>query len=234
MILNTMTPAEITSEILNDFNISVKSWERLCNEYDRERKKLKIEKDLAYHKIFKIKSHKKNVWVFILSKAPSHEKYRSADSINVLSYTYLFTPSGLRVFKVVPTGGLAVYNGHLFNRYYERMGLPPAEPVQMVNTFFINNGYSTAKAKLVDGKSFVLGVCKDGFILGELQNNNQWIVYKTFITRNQSGGDQDGIELNLLNGLQDQIEKQLNEDDFDRLSYELNVDVAKGVSPNSL
>lgn len=125
--------------------------------------------------------------------------------------------------------GLSVYNGHLFKRYNERMSLKLSTPLDIVKTFFINNGYSQCQVIERDNKKFTLSVCKEGLMLGEIQNNGKWLVNKTFLSRDLIGIDQEEIEVDLLKSLYSQIEEELNKKDFDKNSYNYKADIIKGI-----
>lgn len=231
MLLDTMSPEELTMEIHADFKKVCNSWLRISTEYDKERKKLKIDKHKSYNKYYEIKSKKNNNWLFLLSKAPS-EKYKGLESINVCSLVYYYSVDGLRVFKIRPEGGLQVYNGHLFTRYNERLNLGIIKPLDSVKHFFINNGYSTTQVIKKESKEFIISVCKDGLLLGELQNNLGWLINKTFITKDLMRADQNREETSLLDSLQAQIEEALNQPEFDKNHYSYLADVFKGIKPS--
>jgi hypothetical protein len=229
MLIDTMSPEELTREILIDWDITTKSWERLSLSYDRDRRRLKVDKRSSYSKVYEIKTHKKNTWIFILSKAPAVEKYQGLRDINICSLVYYYNPTGLRVFKIMPTGGLNVYNGHFFKRYNERMSLGLTTPLEIVKHFFINNGYSTIKILPKEDREFTLSVCKEGLLLGEIQEGRSWIVNKTFITRELSSGAQDEIEEELLKHLREGIEEEITKPDFNRDSYDYKTDIIKAL-----
>ena len=67
-------------------------------------------------------------------------------------------------------------------------------------------------------------------MLGERTKNRQWIVNKTLISRELSGGDQNEIESGLLIDLQKDIEAELNWVEFDREAYNYKADVMKGIT----
>ena len=194
MLVENMTPLEVGAEIMKDWPFAITCWDRLCNDYDKLRRKGNVNKSSTYPIAFPIKTSKRNNWIFILSKAPSDESYRGASSINICSLTYYFNTKGLRVFKIMPTGGLNVFNGHLFQRYNERMELNLIEPMEVVKQFFMNNGYFTSKIIKKDDRDFTITVCRDGLLLGEMQENGTWLVNKTFITKDQKFLFQDEIE----------------------------------------
>jgi hypothetical protein len=230
MIIDTMTPKEITIEIRTDFEVCRKSMERFAMDYDRERRRDKIGKEITHSKVYPIKTKNKNIWLFILSKAPTEGKYKGMESINICSLVYYYNQTGLRVFKIIPTGGLSVFNGHLFKRYNSRMILNLTNPLDIVKHFFINNGYSTAKVLPKDGRELVIGVCRDGILLGELNEGRTWLVYKTFITREDLRRDQETIEEELIDHLRDEITEEINNVAFNREEYFYKTDIFKGIN----
>ena len=230
MLIETMTPIEVTSEILEDWSIVTKSFDRLVNDYDKERRRSKIDKGDIYSLPYEIKTKKKNTWIFIFSKAPSEDKYKGQSSINICSLVYYYSSIGLRVFKIMPKGGISVYNGHLFKRYNERMSLGLEKPLDIVKHFFINNGYFTSKVIPKNNKEFTISVCKEGLLLGELQEDRSFLVNKTFINKNLIRLDQNEAEEELIKSLQDEIETELNKVDFDKESYYYKADIIKGIT----
>jgi hypothetical protein len=225
MLVEKMTPEEINIEIFTDWNAVKGSLDRLTKEYDRERAKRKISKTETYHKTYAIKSHKKNLWNFLLSKAPSENTYKGVDSINICSIVNYYTPLGLRVFKIMPSGGLSVYNAHLFTRYNDRMSLGLIKPLDIVLHFFKNNGYYTAKIISREERELSIATCKDGLLLGELLRANNWILHKTFIDKGLKSKAQDKIEEGLLNSLQEAIVQELNKADFNKDLYNYQADI---------
>ena len=208
MLVETMTPEEITMEVISDLiKIQETSSERIGFEYERMRRRLKIKNDAIFCKAFEIKSHKKNNWMLFLSKADGVEKYRSGADINVLEITYFHTTKGLRVFRPLTSGGIAVYKGHLFNRYNDRMNLGLTSPKEKVKHFFINNGYIDYKIVKKDNKQLSIGTCRNGLLLDEIQNN--WIVNNTFITKDLMYLDQSEIESSLIESLKTAIMKEV-------------------------
>jgi hypothetical protein len=225
MLVESMSPHEINVEIFTDLKSVQNSLDRIATEYNKERVKFKIKKTEIYSKTYAIKSHKKNHWNFLLSKAPAEITYKGLGSIVVCSIVNYYTVSGLRVFKIMPTGGLSVYNGHLFTRYNERMNLGLTKPLDVVLHFFQNNSYYAAKIIPKEGKELSVAVCKDGLLLGELMRACNWHLHKTFVDNGLKGKAQDKIEKELLDSLQSEIEEELNNQNFDKESYYYQADI---------
>ena len=181
MLTPTMTPTEVNAEIFSDWEVVQTSIERMTKEYDVSRRRKKIPKDDIYPIARDIKSKKKNTWIFIFCKEPGKGKYKGLDSINVCGLVYYHTKIGLRVFKIRPevnqdlplmreSYGLSVFNGHLFSRYDERLNLGLKLPLDKVRHFFFHNGYSMAGHVLQDGKEVIVSICRDGFLLGNMEH----------------------------------------------------------------
>jgi len=230
MLLDTMNLTELANEVLTDWEKAAKSLERIGLEYTKQRKRLKISRDEIYRKIYEIKTKKKNKWIFILSKVQSDEKYNGSCSIEASCFVYFYTSVGLRVIKIVPEGGFAIFNGHLFSRYNERMKLKLIEPLEMVKHFFFNNGFCTSKELSKDGRAFTFGIVKDGILLGEIHGD--WIVYKTFVTRDLITPNQCAIEDDLVTSLQDEIREELNNPEKDKVSHYYKSDILKVLKVN--
>ena len=192
MLVQSMNTTEITTEVRRDYEIIQNtSIVRLAQEYDRERKKLKIDKTRIFTKEYCIRTAAKNNWLLFLRKRPSEEKYKGLPSIAICAVTYYYNETGLRVFNSSHPELLSVYNGHFFSRYNERMKLNLNQPVEAIKHFFKYNGdISYTLTDKQDG-DFVVGFCPGGFTLAEFQNDRTWLVNKTFVSKDMIRPDQD-------------------------------------------
>ena len=229
MIIDTMNPRELTTEIGADYLNIQRSLERLARDYDRERRRGKVDKQDPYPRAYDIKTKKKNTWIIVMDKAYSEETYKGVGSIGIACLVYYYTPIGLRVFKIMLPQGLSVFNSHLFKRYNERLDLGLSSPLEIVKHFFIHNPGHVNKILPKGGREFTVGICKEGLLLGELQEGRLWLVYKTFITRDLMGPEQGDIEGGLINSLREDIEKELNSPEFNREAYTYKADIYKGI-----
>lgn len=87
-----------------------------------------------------------------------------------------------------------------------------------------------AKVIPKDGRQFVLSVCNEGLLLGEMQAAF-WMVYKTFLTRELIKQDQTEAEAELMADLQADIQAELSRTNFDKDSYFYKADILKGIRP---
>jgi len=204
MIVETFTNKELINEVLQDWNEAINHLDTLAKDYDKNRRKFKFNKDRPFAKSYLVKSKRLNNWLFILDKAPS-VSYKDTGSINICSLVYYYTSSGLRVIKVMPEGGLSVYNGHLFTRFNERLNLGLIEPLDIVKRFFSVNGYFISKVIPKGDREFTLSTCKEGLLLGELQEERTLLIHKTFINKDQLREEQKDIEQELIDNLQKEI-----------------------------
>jgi hypothetical protein len=223
MLLETMNQKEITREIFYDYEwICLTSLVRIGDEYARERKKKRVPLTEAYTKIYEIKTKMKNRWMIFLSKGASDSKYEGNASLCFI--TFYYTVNGLRVFKIRPEGGLSVYNAHLFQRYNERMFLNLSEPLDRVKHFFTHNGHFFISVDQKNDSSTnsldTLAVCKDGFLLGELLEDTGWVLHKTFISLEEAKAGQIDVKEELLLRFQEEIERVINEENFDVMRYQ--------------
>jgi hypothetical protein len=230
MLVDAMNPTEIKQEVQNDWNAVRNSLDRLASEYDRERRKNKIDKRSVYSIAYPIKTKRKNTWIIFLSKAPGVNAYKGQQDINVLSVVYYYNSIGLRVLKLNEQDGLIVYNGHLFTRYKERMALIISNPIDVVKHFFINNGYASSKVTPIDGRDLTITKVKEGFLLGELQHERTWLVHKTFINKDLARVDQNEIEQGLIDSLKKQLEQEINNLEYDQHDFNYKTDVMKAIS----
>lgn len=231
-----MNTAELTKEIFTDWPFMVKSLDRLVHEYDRHRRRAKIDKALEYGKAYEIKTHRKNTWVIILSKNPAHEKYKGLESVSWEGVVYYRNAQGLRVFGVnQQTQGISVYNGHLFMRYNERLGLGLVKPIDIIKRFFCNNGYALTRIIRKGDREYTIKVCRDGLLLGELYQDGKWQVNRTFISRDLARMDQDEVERDLLEGLENEIQKEMAHytKGFSRHTMKFRDEIIKGIRPES-
>lgn len=201
-----MDHIEITNELKKDYDHIMRTTViRLCGEYDRERKKLKIDKRRTYTKIYCIKTARKNNWILFIRKAPSEEIYKPGDNVLISTIAYYYNKTGLRVFDCRPAKTIGVYNGHFFTRYNERMKLDLSSPLDIVKHYFKYNGYQSYKVVQKDNRNYMIGVSKDGLTLGEMQHGIMWIVNKTFISKDIFRSDQDEEEKELIAAMQSNI-----------------------------
>ena len=196
MLIETMSDEEVNKEIISDYlelSKDIAMITSLGNDYDKMRRKLKISPSSTFCIAFPIKTNNNNNWFLFLSKAHSVTKYKGTESINILELTYCYTDIGLRAFKMIPDSdgtvginGISVFNSHLFTQYAKRLNLNISDPIKLMEHFFTKNGYFSMKFN----EKASLATCSEGIILGELQNANQWVVFKTFITDLQMFPDQ--------------------------------------------
>jgi hypothetical protein len=227
-----MTNEEIHMKIMDEFNlIKSRYWPLKEKEYDKIRRKNSIPKTAQFSKSFEFRTPSKNTWILIFGKAPADEKYKGPESISVCSLVYYYNETGIRVFKIVPTGGLSVFNAHFFTRYNERMNLNLVKPLDKVKHYFENNGFSKGQTFEKEGRIFILSKCKAGYLLGEIQNNGYWMVFKTFIPNDFARTDQKETGDQLMDSLLIDIQEDLKKPNFDKDSYFYKADVYKGINP---
>jgi hypothetical protein len=231
MLVEAMNPAEIATQVYREYiKIFCTTVQRLVYEYDRERRKLKIDKSRIYTKHYAIKTAQKNHWIIFLGKAPSKEKYKGLECTNVCCMVYYYTSKGFRAF--VPSSGnaLIIYNGHLFKRYNERLNLNLASTLEAAIHFFTYNCYVHPDAINKDERVFTIGFCKDGLLLGELKHNNVWLEWKTFISRNLARADQDEMEKQLMEELNEHIAAEIKKDTGDTKALKIMQDKIKAIT----
>ena len=195
MLVETMTPEEITREIFTDWEtLAEKTLPRLAQEYDRARKRLKVNKESRFAKMYEIKTKKKNNWFLVLNKGVDVEKYRTWRDIDLTKLVYYYTKRGIRVFEIIGDDDkLAVYNAHLFSRYRERMKLDIPNPYDVVKYFFLNDSYA-----VINDFDEAFSPRKNGIVLGTYLKEMGWIMCNTFITNEMKFSDQNEIEKQLI------------------------------------
>ncbi len=217
MLVPSMNATEIKTQVYREFdklfNTTVK---RLSTEYDRERKKLKIDKTRMYVKDYHIKTTGKNNWIICIGKAASKEKYDGIGTLAVCTVVYYYTEKGIRVFNPLKDGFVAVYNGHLFQRYNERLHLNLSQPVDILSHFFKNDAELHDTIIEKQQRQYTVGFCKSGMLLGEYIPEDNWQIWKTFVSRDLTRASQHETENELLNDLYVQLEAALKSDNCDK------------------
>jgi hypothetical protein len=204
-----MNHLELKKEVLRDFQkLRDTTEDRLATAYDKERRKFKIEKTRNYPKVYPVKTATKNNWLIFVKKAPAEEIYKGFDTMNVCYVVYFYGSAGLSVINIGPAH-LELYYGHFFKRYNERMKLGLDNTLDAVKKFFANGGFGIYSIIKKDGKDYSIGVSGEGILLGEVKHNRQWVINKTFISRDIMRSDQDATEKELINTLNNDIIKAL-------------------------
>ena len=194
MLVPAMNSKEITNEILRDWEKLTKTTvDRLTDEYDRERRKFKIDKAKTYPKAYPVKTASKNTWIVFLQKAPAIPKYKNVYDAVGCCVVYYYSTKGIKAFRYNSTEKyLEVFNGHFFARYNERLQLDLNSPVEAIKRFFNNSGYLQCQIIKKDGKEYSTGLCREGMALGEYNSNMDvpWMIHKTFIHHDLKGHQQ--------------------------------------------
>lgn len=200
------------------------------DEYDRERKKLKIKKENNYFKIYKVKTAAKNNWLLYIHKCHTEEQYRGPESARYMNVAYYYDSVGLKVVSIGYENMLTTYNGHFFKRYNERIGLNLSQPLDIVNAFFANCGYVHADVIEKKDRLSLFGVVKDGLMLGDYHQNPVTLEWKTFITRDLKKAEQDNMEKDLIEGLQMQVIRARQQDTYNPLILARTKEIFKAIT----
>jgi hypothetical protein len=209
MLLTTMTDAEISTQIHKEYSILWDTTvERLLGEYDRERRKLKVDKASTYEKDYRVKTHGKNNWIICIGKQPSYPKYTGDESTCITCAVYYHAERGTRVLIPADGGRTSVFNPHFFHRYNERLNLQLQKPLDVIVHFLKNSKDIYDYLSPHQNKIKVNGYCKNGLLFGELSPDKKWLVWKTFVSRDLAKPEQEQMEA-ILKG---QLAKQLLDD----------------------
>lgn len=204
MLVPTMNRHEVTAEVHRD-NKKIKdiTLQRLMNEYDRERKKLKIRKTDVYHKAYPIKTGAKNNWIIFIEKSPGADCYSSVADVGYCCVVYYYSKDGLLVLRPQrDREDIEVFFGHVFTRYNQRLRLNINSKVEIIKSYFKVNGYSNGEYTIKDGKKYLVSICKEGMMLGTYYTDPEWLVHKTFISNDLKRPDQDKREKQMMLDLQ--------------------------------
>lgn len=179
-----MNRKQVTAEFMRDYEkIESTTLVRLQSEYDRERRKRKIDPCSDYVKVHTIKTKAKNNWIIIIRKPYSISKYKNTGDSCYCCITYYYDKDGLLVLRHRDEeNGIEAYWGHFFTRYNQRMHLNLGSTVKIIKTFFINSG--SIGYHIYPNKNFrSAGICREGFLFGRMDKENNWIINKTFVSK---------------------------------------------------
>lgn len=212
-----MNHTEVTKEFFRDLEIiEATTLVRLCNEYYRERKKFKIKPGSSYPKVYHIKTKAKNPWIIFMLKPPSVEQYRSVSDSRFCCVTYYHSKKGLQVLRACKDiNGIECFWGHFFARYQQRMRLKISSIQKLIEHYFLNNGYVHHCIASTDtGKS--IGICREGFLFGQLTHNNTWLINKTFVSTQTANNGQKKFAAKLVDLIKEDLITQLAAKQFDQ------------------
>jgi hypothetical protein len=231
MLLSNMNTSEIKTQLRRDYEKLEKSTlPRLCQEYDRERKRLKIDKERTWAKAYTVKTASKNNWIISLQKRPTMERYKGLEAVIGCPVTYYYDHVGLVVLHWTPgTEIVQSYNGHFFERYNERMALGLTSPLEIVKYFFQYNGHAHYVTFQKDGTCHLVGFSKDGLMLGLYHEKDNWMKWKTFVSRDLVREDQEEMEAMAFSQFQKEIEEAIRTEAISG-KRSLELDQLKGVS----
>jgi hypothetical protein len=204
MLVPAMNRHEVLSEIKRDQKKLVEtSYPRLVKEYEKERKKLKINKTEAWGKVYQIRTAAKNNWLVFIAKCPAAPVYNNEFDLVCGCFVYQHTNKGMQVMRQMQNGtGVEVFNGHVFARFNQRLHLNLTNPLDIVKRFFLHNGYNTTDLQEKNGKLFSTAMCKEGLLLGNYYKDPFWLIHKTFISKELERKDQLKKEREMLLDMQ--------------------------------
>jgi hypothetical protein len=186
MLVSTMTKSEIDLEVNLDYAEIIQSnvLYLFRKEYFLNRKSKGISAKKDYPIFKEITSKRKNHWYLLAKKQDQILKYQDEEDTSIRLFMYSFTERGFRVYLATDAGNTLIYNGHLFDRYNERMGLGMTDLREIAKEYFIHNSivhHQMMPDRDEQGTIKAVGISKDGFSLGILQFRPFWTVHKTFL-----------------------------------------------------
>lgn len=211
-----MNRKEVTAEFMRDYQkIESTTLVRLQSEYDRERRKRKINPSSDYVKVYTIKTKAKNNWIIILRKPYSISKYKNTGNICYCCVTYYYDKDGLLALRHREgENGIDAYWGHFFTRYNQRMHLNLGSIVEIIKTFFVNSG--SIAYHIHPNKNFrSAGICREGFVFGRMDKENNWIINKTFVSKANAFDSQNKAGQKIVAQFGAQLLLQLFEEESD-------------------
>ena len=218
MLLSTMTSAEVNTQINREvLKLKATTLPRLLQEYDRERRKLKIEKHSNYCKDYRIKTAGKNNWIICVNKSIAHSKYRNVEDATISCAVYYYSDKGIRLFCPEEDGRVNVYNGHFLNRYNERLGLGLSNMTDIILHFLKNDRESYYQTETDNGEGPAIAFCRNGMMLGRAECTHQynWLIWKTFVNKELTRKDQAKTDESLFHYFSEQIAMESQKTDCD-------------------
>jgi len=170
MVVPSMNNNGINEVITKDIEILCKSSTlvRLSKEYYMERKRYKVKKDDEYTKFYDIKTQSQNTWLVKIAKDQFSKNYNKPSDGCDMMFDYYHFEHDFRIYTLIADGHLAVFNGHFFNRYRERIKLNIPDSLGITKRYLGNNFASTYNyMPEKDGKCKFMALVKEGFIMGE-------------------------------------------------------------------
>ena len=219
MLVETMDNEQVKVEILKDFDSIINTHSRLSEKYGRIRFEKKINKRETYPYLFKLKSNRKNNWLVHMMKTPGDSKYDGQPEIK--STVFYLNKLGYRVFDISMNHDIRVFNGHFFHRYSQRNNIQYSNFADIVGHFFNHNTYFSSEIKISSSSLLVITSCNSGIMLGEIQPELGWIVYKTFIDRTLYNIEQTQIEMNIIASLKSELGIDLSSNNVDSEEHEI-------------
>jgi hypothetical protein len=216
-----MNHKEVTKEFYRDLTIiKATTLTRLGEEYRRERKKFKIKPESFYPKVYRIKTKAKNPWMIFMCKAPSSQYYKTLDDHGYCCITFYHSKKGLEVLREYKEiKGIECFWGHFFNRYNQRMNLKISSIDKIIEHYFLHNlSVQHCITSIDTGKS--IGICREGFVFGQLTYNNTWLINKTFVSNETASNGKKKFAAKLIDLTEQDLIKQLADKQFDAVSHE--------------
>ena len=213
-----MTSAEINTQISREvLKLKETTFPRLMQEYDRERRKLKVDKNSPYCKDYRIKTAGKNNWIICVNKSLAHPKYRGIQDAAISCGVYYYSEKGIRLFGPEEDGSLNVFNGHFLNRYNERLCLGLSSLTDIMVHFLKNDRQSYYQTKTENGKDSAIAFCKNGMMLGQAEctDRYKWLIWKTFVNKELTRKYQEKTNESLFHYFSKEIEIASQKDDWD-------------------
>ncbi len=206
MLVSTMTYLEIDHEVNQDYTDIIKSNALYLfrREYylNRKSKGISAKKEFPVYK--EISSKRKNKWYLLAKKQEEITKYQHEDDTTIGLFMYHFGEKGFRVYLATDAGHTLIYNGHLFDRYNERMCLGMTDLREIAKEYFIHNlqvHHQMMGGMNEHGKVKSVGISKHGFALGELQFQPFWTIHKTFLKHGDANNFSNAAIQDLIDNL---------------------------------
>lgn len=214
-MVNTFnSDVEILSSVEDDYRLIVRRYsDRYFKEYDKIRRRNKIDKEAEFPKCFQFRTPSKNNWMCFVSKAESEKSYKGEDYSAISFFLYYYDDYGIRVFHPTMNFYTSIYNSSVFNTYGKKMNLEYQDQLELIKHYMTYNRITYLHYQKEQNKIDVLGIVRDGFLFGEYIPDVRIVIYKDFITKDMVNLIPEDRKKLIVQQLERDILRQLDNDD---------------------
>lgn len=229
MISNTMNDNEKLSNITDEYRLIQSCYlDKFLKEYDEIRQKNGIDEKSEFPYCFEFQTESPKNWLCIVSKDPSHKTYKCIESCTsfFLNYEILrdswfhqFHWNAIKVYKLDGGGQIQRFDDCFFESYKNEMKLTFVNKIDVVKHFFVNNINNLVYRHVLWFSDDIIGLVKDGYILGCVNFKNSCCLFKHFVYKRRPSQIKKIMGISSLSLLHRAIKTDLNNIEFDKDTY---------------